>query len=39
MPAEEPVKVSKFAKAINTNNKPYEQMTRQEKYYFNLNNK
>tara|TARA_R100001440_G_scaffold3260_1_gene8181 strand:+ start:10740 stop:11381 length:642 start_codon:yes stop_codon:yes gene_type:complete len=38
-PAEEPVKVSKFAKAMNTNEKPYEQMTRQEKYYFNLNNK
>lgn len=37
-PAEKPVKVSKFAKATQTVNKPYSQMTRTEKYYFNLNN-
>tara|TARA_Y100000114_G_C11750876_1_gene324271 strand:- start:125 stop:760 length:636 start_codon:yes stop_codon:yes gene_type:complete len=36
-PAETPVKVSKFAKAFTTNDKPFAQMTRQEKYWYNLN--
>jgi len=36
-PAEAPVKVSKFAKAFTNNDKPFAQMTRQEKYWYNLN--